>query len=209
MFITFEGIDGSGKTTIAEELRKKMSKGKRVVFTREPGDWDGGEVLRTLVVENKLEHPWSEVLLFLLDRAEHTTKVICKALIEGNDVICERYHDSTLAYQVSRESNKESNGFDDKIFKSLCIALKFPIPDLTILFDLAPDKAFERLQERGNVDDFELKLKDSMEKVRRGYKEMAERDPERWEIIDASQPIEDVLKEVCKVLEQRGFEFDL
>ena len=100
MFITLEGIDGCGKSTQARLLCEALSARGTVVQTREPGGWEGGAELRSMVLGGSLKHPWSELFLFLLDRAEHAARVITPALEAGRHVVCERYHDSTLAYQV-------------------------------------------------------------------------------------------------------------
>ena len=107
MFITFEGIDGSGKSTqarsIAGWLYKEAAHG--TLLTHEPGGWDGGQVLRNMVLTEGLRHRWSEPYLFMLDRAEHVARVIQPALDSGKIVLCERYHDSTLAYQSWEEES--------------------------------------------------------------------------------------------------------
>ena len=100
MFITFEGIDGCGKSTQARLLFELLNKEGGAVLTREPGGWEGGGTLRDIVLSGDLRHPWSELFLFMLDRTEHAARVIGPAISEGRHVVCERYHDSTLAYQV-------------------------------------------------------------------------------------------------------------
>ncbi len=100
MFVTFEGIDGSGKSTQAALFWKWLVEEKKrdALLTREPGGWPGGNVLREIVISGKLKHDWSEAYLFMLDRAEHVASVIQPAIDSGRDIVCERYHDSTLAY---------------------------------------------------------------------------------------------------------------
>ncbi|MFA7652008.1 MAG: dTMP kinase, partial [Synergistaceae bacterium] len=132
MFITFEGIDGSGKSTQASLFWKWLVEDKKrdALLTREPGGWPGGDVLREIVISGKLKHDWSEAYLFMLDRAEHIASVIQPAIDSGRDIVCERYHDSTLAYQIW------GRGLPLEIFDELARLSAFPVPDLTILFDI-------------------------------------------------------------------------
>lgn len=198
MFITFEGIDGSGKSTLAAMLCDRLSAHGRVLLTREPGGWEGGASLRSMVLDGSLEHPWSEAFLFMLDRAEHVQKVILPALKKG-EVICERYHDSTLAYQVW------GRGLPEEIFVELAKLAEFPIPDLTVLFDIDVQKSMERVAGRGIPDTFEKEKKGFMERVREGYLAMARREPERWAVVDASLTLEEVYNNLLMLMKKRGF----
>ena len=201
MFISFEGIDGCGKTTQAglfyEWLRNKYK--KDVLLTREPGGWNGGAVLRELVIGGALKHPWSEAYLFMLDRAEHLANVIQPALESGSFVVCERYHDSTLAYQVW------GRGLPLEVFDGLAQASSFSKPNVTVLFDLPVSKALARVAERGRPDAFESEGSFFMENVRRGYIALAEREPERFIIIDCTEGnVDDIFNKVIAALNGRG-----
>ena len=140
MFITFEGIDGSGKSTqarsIAGWLYKEAAHG--TLLTHEPGGWDGGQVLRNMVLTEGLRHRWSEPYLFMLDRAEHVARVIQPALDSGKIVLCERYHDSTLAYQSwgrGIPADVLNSFFMASSFGAAClvsITKDFPLPVWTV-----------------------------------------------------------------------------
>lgn len=201
MFISFEGIDGCGKTTQAglfsEWLRNRYK--RDVLQTREPGGWTGGAVLREMVIGGTLKHPWSEAYLFMLDRAEHLANVIQPALASGAYVVCERYHDSTLAYQVW------GRGLPLGVFDELAQISSFPIPDVTVLFDLTVSKALSRVAKRGRPDTFESEGAVFMEKVRSGYLALAEREPQRFIIVDSGNGSpEDIFGKVIAALNGRG-----
>ena len=143
IFIIIEGVDGAGKSTQAEKLAKWLENftHKKTIKTAEPF------ILRELILGRKDLCALSELLLFLADRAEHVNKIILPALEKGNNIICERYNDSTLAYQ--------SGGHEIKIsqVKNLIDVCNFPKPDAKIFLDLSPEIAFERVKERNNKND--------------------------------------------------------
>ena len=201
MFISFEGIDGSGKTTQAKLFSDWLCKrGCPVLLTREPGGWDGSSPLREMVISGELRHPWSEACLFMLDRAEHVARVIEPALAAGTHVICERYHDSTLAYQVW------GRGLPLEIFNTLAKEASFPIPDFTILFDVSVGYALSRVTKRGRPDAFESEGESFMSRVRNGYLSLAEKFPGRFIVIDANNSdINTVFLSVVSALNQRGY----
>ena len=180
MFITFEGIDGSGKSTQAASLCRWLREDRKrdAILTREPGGWPGGSVLREMVISGSLKHDWSEAYLFMLDRAEHIASVIGPAIASGRDVVCERYHDSTLAYQVW------GRGLPLEVFDKLAKLSAFPVPDLTVLFDIDPCVALERARSRGRLDSFEKEGTSFMTKIREGYLSLSKRDPNRWLVIE-------------------------
>lgn len=161
LFIVFEGIDGCGKSTQAERLAKFFGNmtGKEVVRTAEP------YILRDLILGRKDLSVLAELLLFLADRAEHVNKIIMPALEAGQNIICERYNASTLAYQ--------SGGHEIKIpqVKNLIEACNFPEPDLQIFLDVKPETAFERVKARNNKNDkFEDEGLNLIKKVSEFYK---------------------------------------
>ena len=162
-FIVIEGVDGSGKTTQAEKLANWLENttGKKTLRTAEPF------ILRELILGKKDLGALSELLLFLADRAEHVNKIISPALENGNNVICERYNDSTLAYQAGGHAIEISR------VKNLINVCNFPEPDAKIFFDLSPEIAFSRVKERGNKNDkFEAEGLELIKKVSDFYKSL-------------------------------------
>lgn len=197
MFITLEGIDGCGKSTQARLLYEGLSQYGNVVLTKEPGGWPGGEVLRDIVINGKLAHPLSEVYLFMLDRAEHVARVILPALSQGI-VICERYNDSTLAYQ------SWGRGVPLADIMSIYSTAKFPVPDISVLLDIEPEIALSRVAKRGNMDSFEQEGLEFMRRVRGGYRYLAKLDPKRWIVIDAGRDPNIVSAELLERITKNG-----
>lgn len=189
MFITFEGIDGSGKSTQAALFCQWLleQKKREAILTREPGGWPGGAVLRDIVIGGSLKHLWSEAYLFMLDRAEHVASVILPAIDSGSDVVCERYHDSTLAYQAW------GRGLPLDIFDQLARLSAFPVPDLTVLFDISPEMGLMRAKSRGKLDSFEKEGVSFMAKVRDGYLALSKRDPYRWLVMECAEESSEVI----------------
>ena len=143
MFITIEGIDGSGKGTQSSKLAEwlEAKTGRKTIRTAEP------YILRELILGNKNLCALSDLLLFLADRAEHVDKVILPALKANQNIICERYNDSTLAYQSAGQAINIDH------VKELITACKFPEPDVKILLDIDPETAFSRVLSRNNHND--------------------------------------------------------
>lgn len=181
MFITLEGIDGSGKSTQARMLFEFLNSDGGAVLTREPGGWEGSAPLREAVTSGALLHPWSEVFLFMLDRTEHAARVISPALADGKNVICERYHDSTLAYQ------SWGRGMPLAPLEELARLAKLPVPDVTILLTLDEEIAYSRVRGRGVPDSFEREGLDFMRKINSGYHALAAKSPERWAVIECGE----------------------
>lgn len=201
MFITFEGIDGAGKSTQARLFADWLGRRRDIppVLTREPGGWDGGGALRDIVICGSLRHTWSEPFLFMLDRAEHAARVIEPALAAGHDVICERYHDSMLAYQVW------GRGLPFNILSPLLRAAGLPIPDSTVLFDILPEEALQRIGKRGSADSFEREGFSFMQRIRKGYLELAACEPDRWIVIEcAGWGVDRTFSALLTALEERG-----
>lgn len=202
MFVTFEGIDGSGKSTQANKFVEWLEdrSQRKTVLTREPGGWDGGAVLRDMVTGGALKHEWSEAYLFMLDRSEHLARVILPALDSGANVVCERYHDSTLAYQVW------GKGLPLDVFDGLFIFSSFPVPDVTVFFDIPVSLAMERAAKRGKLDAFESRGAEFMTRIREGYISLAEREPHRWITLDCSKGgPEEIFTALTTAIESRGF----
>lgn len=197
LFITFEGADGCGKTTQIELLKEYLDK-KNIesILTREPGGSDLGVHLRKILLH--YENPVSnvaETFLYLADRAQHIEYKIKPALKEGKIVLCDRHTDSTLAYQgYGREQNL------DEIKHLNKIATQGLVPDLTIVFDVETEVAQKRLQ--GEKDRLEAEGMEFHRKLRKGYLDIAENEPERVKIVNANQSIERVFQDTVKVVEE-------
>ncbi len=197
LFITFEGADGCGKTTQIELLKEYLDK-KNIgnILTREPGGSDLGVHLRKILLH--YEAPVSnvaETFLYLADRAQHIEYKIKPALEEGKVVLCDRHTDSTLAYQgYGREQNL------DEIKHLNKIATQGLVPDLTIVFDVETEVAQKRLQ--GEKDRLEAEGMEFHRKLRKGYLDIAENEPERVKIVNAKQSIERVFQDTLKVVEE-------
>lgn len=197
MFITFEGIEGAGKSTMMSLLARHMqSNGDTPVLTREPGGSHLGRLLRAMLLDCRQEPLTSqaELCLFLADRAQHLAEVIQPVLQAGQSVLCDRYVDSTLAYQgYGRGMNLEELR---QINMITCDRL---MPDLTILLDLPVQaglaRAGKRNHEEGTVISegrFDSESLDFHERARKGYLELAFLEPERIVIIDANRNVEAV-----------------
>lgn len=191
MFITIEGIDGCGKSTQARLLAERLTDDAcPVVWTKEPGGWRGGEALRTLLLEGCLAHPLSELLLFLADRGEHVRQVIHPALAAGQIVLCERYSDSTLAYQ------SWGRGIASERIEDLLRWADFPVPDITFLIDLPTEEACVRLRRRGTPDRLEREGRTFLDRVRKGFSVLAAREPHRIVALDGMKPVGEIADEM-------------
>lgn len=183
MFITLEGIDGCGKSTqvrrIADYLEKQLGPHGFVV-TKEPGDWSQGDTLRKMLLEGELTHRLSELFLFLVDRCEHLEEVILPALARGQVVLCDRYVDSTRAYQIW------GRGLPRQSVEGLFDWCSFPAPDLTLWLDISPDLAVERMRSRGPSDRMESSGTSFLRRVAAGYETLWREEPQRICRLDAS-----------------------
>lgn len=201
-FITFEGIDGAGKSSqIAALVASLESRGIGVVQTREPGGTALGERLRELLLHEPM-HLETEALLMFAARREHLAARIEPALAAGQWVISDRFTDATYAYQVG------GRGLDPAKFAALegWVHPGFQ-PDLTLIFDLAPELAAARVAGTGNAPDrFEREQRDFFERVRNAYLERARRAPERIRVIDADRTPEVIRAEVEAIVRERWFQ---
>lgn len=190
MFVTFEGLDGSGKSTQAELLRGRLeADGLDVVATREPGGTELGERLRDLVLHGGHVSPWAEALMYAAARAQHVDEVIRPALERGATVICDRYLDSSVAYQgVGRELGLE------RVLDLNLAAVDGLLPDRTFLLELGVETIGERLL--GEHDRLEREPPAFFERVAAGYRELAARFPERIVVLDASLSPDELAEEV-------------
>ena len=196
-FITFEGADGCGKTTQIELLDKFLKeKGLKTLMTLEPGASDLGKDLRQILLH--YEKPVSdeaEMFMYLADRAQHAQMIIKPALEDKKIVLCDRYIDSTVAYQgYGREGDIEQINILNKI------ATKGLKSDLTILFDVESEIAQSRLGK--TKDRLESQGMEFHKKVRNGYLELAKQDPKRIKVVDANRTIDEVWHDVKKIVEE-------
>jgi len=194
VFVSFEGVDGSGKTTQARLLEEHLSVlGRDVVATREPGGTELGEELRRLVLNGPQIAPWAEAALFAAARAEHAAEVIRPALARGADVVCDRFVDSSLAYQgIARGLGLELVlGLNRTVLEGL-------LPDRT--FVIALDAATAAARREGEPDRIEQEGDGFQAEVGRAYEQLAERFAERVELLDGTQPPEQIAAEVRRRL---------
>jgi dTMP kinase len=199
-FITLEGIEGAGKSTIARIAQEWLSgRGVHVRATREPGGTPLAERIRSVVLERSEEAitPEAETLLMFAARSIHLANLIRPALARGEWVICDRFTDATRAYQGG------GRGVDAALLGELVRAVHGDLrPDLTLLLDLPVALGMQRARaRRGVVDRFEEEREPFFERVRAAYLELARREPGRVRVLDASQPLEAVSVEVTRILE--------
>jgi len=198
MFVSFEGLDGSGKSTQAELLRARLeADGEDVVATREPGGTELGERLRDLVLHGGHVTPWAEALMYAASRAQHVDEVIRPALERGASVVCDRYLDSSVAYQgVGRGLGLE------RVLELNLDAVGGLLPDRTFLLLLDPAAAPSRLT--GDHDRLEREGDDFRARVDAGYRELAARFPERIVALDGTLPEHELAEEVYGALRVRS-----
>jgi dTMP kinase len=198
LFITFEGIDGCGKTTQAGlTYRYLLTRGYKVKLLREPGSTETAEKIREILLDKKLSiNSVTELLLYEAARAEITSKEIAPELARGNVVICDRFYDSTTAYQgFGRE-------LDIRMVRGLHkVAVGDIVPDLTLLFDVDLKTAVSRRDK--NPDRLEMQSGAFFKRVRKGFLETARRERKRIKVIDGSGDIDSVFDEVLKILTRK------
>lgn len=205
-FITFEGVEGSGKSTqLTRAARRLKAQGYASLTTREPGGTRIGRILRGVVLDKTYREldPIAEWLLFEADRCQHVREVLRPALDRGLFVLCDRYSDATEAYQqIGRRLDGQLVARVDEVARDRLA------PDLTLLFDLDPREGLERKNRRGGrgVGRFEETELAFHRKVRRAYLAIAKREPERVRVFDASLPVGELARETWKALTER---FDL
>ena len=199
-FITLEGIEGAGKSSVAEYVGDWLAgQGIAVRLTREPGGTPLAERVRGIVLERGAEQvsAVTETLLMFAARALHVENVIFPALRAGQWVVCDRFTDATRAYQGS------GRGVDAALIETLARAVHPQLaPDCTLLLDLPAAAGLARARERGGdgADRFEAEAVSFFEKVRAGYLTLARREPARIQVIDAAGPLSEVQQQVARIL---------
>lgn len=200
-FVTLEGPEGGGKSTQAQRLTDHLkNRGQDVLFTREPGGTEIGDQIRRIILslENKSMSPEAEFLLFSASRAQVVRELIRPHLERGGVVVCDRFYDSSLAYQ----------GFGHELDLELLQTITGFItgglvPDLTLLLDLTSELGLERRKQDGRwnrLDDYDLAFH---ERVRAGYLQLADAEPERWVRIDAAQTEDEIQSQIRAAVDLR------
>ena len=200
MFITLEGPEGSGKTTAVEAaVNKLIEMGYEIVRTREPGGTPISEEIRNVILDknNTAMDPRTEALLYAASRRQHLVEKVWPALKEGKIVICDRYLDSSLAYQ----GGARGLGIEEVLNINL-FATENTWPDLTLLFDITPEEGLKRIASNSNreVNRLDLEKLDFHHKVRDSFLLLAKRYPDRFVIIDASKSREEVAKATLEAI---------
>lgn len=201
-FITIEGGEGAGKSTLAGALAAALrAQGRDVVQTREPGGSPGADAIRALLVSGDADRwsPIAEALLFAAARSDHLDRTVRPALARGADVICDRYIDSTYAYQVA------AGGLAPEAFAMLHGLIQAPLPDLTLVLDLDPQAGLTRSRGAEHGEDrFERKAADFHARVRQAFRDIAARDPARCALIDASLSKDETLATALAAIAARA-----
>ena len=200
-FITFEGIDGSGKSTQIRKLAKFLEdNGFDIIITREPGGSVGGEEIRNLLLQGEVDR-WSaetEILLFTAARRDHLERIILPALQGGKIVICDRFTDSTRMYQGMR--GPKLRDLVDKLTKEVINC----DPDLTIIIDIDPEISLQRAKSRNTAEErFEDFGVDLQKKMRRGFLDLSKEFNSRMEVVNGQQSVDELAKEIASLVRAR------
>ena len=212
MFITLEGGEGSGKSTQARALAARLREaGRTVVLTREPGGTPFGEVTRSILLHHAISEgaePFrldetAELLVFAAGRAQHIDELIRPALARGDVVICDRFADSTVAYQGY------GRGIPlDRVQQAIALATRGLTPDLTVLLDLPVEVGLARRLGETAPDQFEQEALQFHARIREGFLALAAAEPSRWLVVDAEQRPEEITEHmwerVAPLLDRRG-----
>jgi dTMP kinase len=199
MFITFEGGEGTGKTTLIAKIAEDLRKNHEVVTTREPGGSMIAEAIRDVILNPKYEGvtPTTEALLLAASRAQHLDEIIIPALNQNKIVLCDRFLDSSLAYQAYARNL----GFDF-VLNINAYATKH-MPNLTFYIDLDPQVGMKRIENREKYDRLDQETKDFHQNVRKGYLEVCKRYPDRIITIDGNQSIDVIHSQIIKEIQAK------
>ena len=198
-FLTFEGIEGCGKTTQARRLARAI--GPSALLTFEPGDTELGRGIRALLLDVTTRNmsAEAEVLLFFADRAQHVAEVIRPGLAAGRVVISDRYADCSLAYQGY------GRGIDLGLIRTLAHAATGGlVPDLTLFVDVPVEVGLARVGKRGAHDRLEGEVREFHERVREGYRALAAAEPARWATVDGQADADEVERQIAAAVAERG-----
>ncbi len=200
MFITFEGIEAAGKSTLIAGLNDDLRfRGENVLVTREPGGTPLGNRIRQIWIDPATTiDPLAEALLISAERAQHVAEVIAPAARSGVTILCDRFFDATIAYQGY------GRGLDIEMLLNLSMLATSRIaPDLTVLLDIPAELSLARVAARGDADRFEREDVAFHERVRTGYHDLAVRFHHRYVVVDATRPAAEVRAEVLAALDDR------
>ena len=203
LFVTFEGGEGSGKSTVLKQVNEiLLSEGHSTLLTREPGGTPISEQIRNVILDkaNTSMDPRTEALLYAASRRQHLVEKIWPALMEGKIVLCDRFLDSSLAYQ----GGARGLGMDE-ILEVNRYATEGQFPDITLFFDLDPSIGLQRIAANAGreVNRLDLERMTFHEKVRASFQKLASLYPERYVTIDASQPLEKVVEDSLKAIKAK------
>jgi len=204
--ITLEGIEGAGKSSHMQFIAEKLQQaGKEILLTREPGGTELGEGIRELLLENNEEamSEETELLLMFAARAQHVQQLILPAMAEGKMVICDRFIDSSYAYQGGGRgiSTEKISRLEAWLFSGALSGFK---PDLTLLLDLSVETGLSRARARGEADRFEIETVSFFQNARDTFLRIAQDESDRVKVIDAEQQLEAVQSSILKVLVEQG-----
>ncbi len=190
MFISLEGSEGAGKSTLIDSLKKFFKKNKiEFLFTREPGATKEGQILREILLDKSIEiDPYTETFLLVADRLQHANKIVIPALSKDINVLSDRYIDSTYAYQGA------GRGISQKYLDQIIEPLNLPMPELTIYLDLPVEEGLKRAKYRDELDRFEEEDIKFFERIRSFYLEQAKKNPNRFLIVDSRKDKEEVFE---------------
>lgn len=198
-FIALEGGEGSGKSTVAAALQERLSAGGHdVVLTREPGGTDVAEAIRDLLLSDRCADadPWCEALLFAAARADHVGGLIRPALARGAVVVCDRFVDSSVAYQGIARGLGESG---IRLINDM--PTREAVPDLTVVLDIDPEIGLDRVVGANHMDELGVEFHRT---VRTAFLDFAARDPQRYVVVDAAAEVWQVVDAIAVQLQHRG-----
>ena len=199
MFISFEGTEGVGKSTLIASLNKALSGEYDVVITREPGGTPLAEQIRELLLTPKLElmNSATELLLIYAARVQHVDQVILPALAQNKVVLCDRFVDASVAYQHG------GRGMDKSQIDLLTNTFVAKMPDLTFWLDLPVEQGMQRAKNRGALDRFEQEKMAFFQRIQASYRQLAEQNPQRIIRLDASQSAEQLFEDALSIIQEK------